>query len=194
MRSLVAQRVSVTPMELDRPELRQLPLTSFSWYLGHRSMGAVVGESQYDRYAVFSTSVHAETRRLPGLGTLDDVVEDLVGVYPNLRSVRVLQRRLHGFSAAQVAIATRADPPDHLIIPMDHRALQGRICTLAFALGTNAGSVRHASALQCPAARLPRFPYLLLDDQGQPFVSFPLTRAVGDDVVDYLQSRRPGRA
>ncbi|CAE7287941.1 clpB, partial [Symbiodinium sp. CCMP2456] len=188
VRGIIAQRVTITPLSLDRPELRQVPLTTFSWYQGYRATGAVVSSSQYDRYAVFSTSAHAETRRLPGSGSLDEIIEDLVSLHPNLRSVRVLQHRLSGFPAAQVAIATRADPADHLIIPLDHRALQGRICTLAFAPGTPADVVRRVCDEQCPPERLPRSPYHLLDDRSQPFVTFPLARAAGDVVIDFLQS------
>ncbi|CAE7821566.1 unnamed protein product [Symbiodinium sp. CCMP2592] len=167
LRELMVTQVKVLPSHLDIPEVRCQPLATFRWHQGFRATGADSAGSQYNRYAVFSTVAHVQVRPLPGTGSLDEVIFDLIAEYPGLRSIRLLQPRLSGFPAAQFVVALRTDPLDARLAPVDFRPLQGRVCTVDFR--SNEGH-RHACdqcIAQCPKDRLPRGHFSLRLPDGQ---------------------------
>ncbi|CAE7487237.1 unnamed protein product [Symbiodinium sp. CCMP2592] len=134
------------------------------------------------RYVAFSTTDHATVRSLPGTGSLDEIIFDLVTVFPGLRSVKLLQQRLVGYPAAQFAIATREDLPASMPVPLDFRPLQGRVCTVALEAGWDASRLRSCCLAACPSERLPVGSFEFLTPKGEPF------HEVGDQVFDFLIS------
>ncbi|CAE7467338.1 CACNA1S [Symbiodinium sp. CCMP2592] len=194
----MAARVGVSPDFLDRPELRNLPLTQFSWFCGHRASGADTDGSQRNRYAAFSTAHHLTLRRLPLGSTLNDVIADLIGEHPRLRAIRVMQHRLEALPSLQVVALTRTDEPHLHVLPFDLRGVQGRVCTLGVPRQLAHDPLAAFCLQSCPQDRLPREPFQLFDPadlpanpaaeleqpdfyRGRPY-QLPVEPAPGDDL------------
>ena len=114
-------RIEVLPEQLDRPELRNRALSHVRWITAGRAAGAVTDDSYRDRYVIFATDTHLELRRLPIGFTINDIVADILGTRPNIRSVRFLQERLPGLPPVQVAVQMRSDPDHAWTLPADLR-------------------------------------------------------------------------
>ena len=180
----LAARVRVTPEHLDRPELRTRPIMSFDWVSGHRTAGAVSSETgQYDRMAIFDVQSHARTRPLPRGWSIEHIVADMLGLFPQLRQVHFLQRRVPGFPSSQIAVTTRAQEPGHFSVPLDFRPFEGRVCTTSLAPGYNHDVVHFVCVRDCPHDRLPRRHFVLVDPDGNPFAIPPLPDAGPDFAV-----------
>ncbi|CAE7779685.1 unnamed protein product [Symbiodinium sp. CCMP2592] len=166
LRMQLASRVQVLPEHLDRPELRNTALASFRWTHEGRASGAVADESFRDRYVVFTTDAHVETKPLPLGATINEVVADLLGSRPRISSVRFLQSRLAGLPPLQVVARQREDPAGTWVTPVDLRPAQGRICTIALALPAASDLLVAQCMHTCPASRLPsqHFELALPDD------------------------------
>ncbi|CAE6973415.1 unnamed protein product [Symbiodinium sp. CCMP2592] len=167
LRRLMVTQVEVYPAHLNHPEVRCQPLATFQWHQGCRATGADPTGSQYNRYAVFSTADHAKVRPLPGSGSFDEIVFDLLAEYPGLRSIRLLKNRLGGFPAAQFVVAQRSDPLVMPLIPVDFRPLQGRVCTVAFQANSGQRQACDRCTAQCPQNRLPPGPFSLQLPDGE---------------------------
>ncbi|CAE6925509.1 unnamed protein product, partial [Symbiodinium sp. CCMP2456] len=136
LRLQIVANIPVSPAELDRPEVRAQAISSFHWATGFRSMGAVTGnEGQYDRYVIFDVESHVQIRRLPRGWSIDQLLADLIGIFPRLRSVHFLQRKLSHLPSVQVSVSTRDFAADGFTLPLDFRPLQGRICSLQVTAG-----------------------------------------------------------
>ena len=164
MRLHLASRIPVFPSDLDRPEQRQRAVSSFAWITGFRATGAVQGsEGQFDRFVIYDSAVHVQTRPLPRGWDLDHVVAELLGIFPRLKSVRFLQRKLPNLPSLQVAVTMRDAPPGQEVLPLDFRHQEGRICTVRVSPGMSAEAVYQVCIRDCPHFRLPRTRFALQD-------------------------------
>ena len=145
LRLQIAASIPIFPSELDRPELRARPITSFAWVTGHRATGAVTGElGQFDRFAIYDTAHHAQVRQLPRAWDLDHIVAEVLSIFPRVRSIRFLRDRLPGMPSVQVSVVMRDAPIGQTVLPLDFRAMEGGICTIRVMPGTAAESGRSA--------------------------------------------------
>eukprot|EP00439_Symbiodinium_sp_Y106_P048541 s310_g6.t1 len=167
-RYLLAARVAIFPETLDRPELRDQPLSCFHWYAGHRLSGAGAPGAR-DRCAVFLTREHLQLRTLPCGWSLNDLTADLLGAFPRLQSIRIMQDRLDQLPPTQVILTMRDDPPACSVMPLDFRKLQGRLCTVALRDGVDFQGVVDQSLQDCPPERLPRSIFQLQSSGGSLF-------------------------
>ncbi|OLP94203.1 hypothetical protein AK812_SmicGene23807 [Symbiodinium microadriaticum] len=169
MRMHLASRIPVFPTVLDRPEQRQRAITSFSWITGFRATGAVQGtEGQFDRFVIYDSAVHVQIRPLPRGWDLNHVVAELLGIFPRLRSVRFLFRKLPNLPSLQVSVTMRDAPLGQEVLPLDFRHQEGRICTVRVSPGMSPGSVYQVCIRDCPHSRLPRRRFTLHDAFGEP--------------------------
>ena len=155
LRLQLAAMVPVQPEHLDRPEQRNVALSCFRWITAHRAAGAVTDETHRGRYVIFATDAHLEIRRLPIGFTINDIVADILGTRPHIRSIRFLRERVSGLPPVQVAAHLREDPDDAWILPVDFRPLQGRICTLPIPARSDGDRIVAHCVHDCPTARLP---------------------------------------
>ena len=186
LRLQLSSRVGVFPEQLDRPELRNQALSHFRWLTAHRATGAVIDDSYRDRYVIFATDTHMELRRLPIGFTINDLIADILGTRPNIRSVRFLQERLPGLPPVQVAVQQRSDPDHVWMLPVDLRPAQGRICTLAAALPATADGLTALCIHECPASRLPPGTFHIQLPSGIAFATLHTT-----DAPDYVLGTPP---
>ena len=169
MRMHLASRIPVFPTALDRPEQRQKAITSFSWITGFRATGAVQGsEGQFDRFVIFDSAVHMQIRPLPRGWDLNHVVAELLGIFPRLRSVRFLLRKLPNLPSLQVSVTMRDAPLEQEVLPLDFRHQEGRVCTIRVSPGMPPESVYQVCLRDCPRSRLPRRRFTLQDAFGEP--------------------------
>ncbi|OLP94487.1 hypothetical protein AK812_SmicGene23513 [Symbiodinium microadriaticum] len=169
MRLHLASRIPFFPSDLDRPEQRQRVISSFAWITGFRATGAVQGsEGQFDRFVIYDSAVHVQTRPLPRGWDLNHVVAELLGIFPRLRSVRFLWHKLPNLPSLQVAVTMRDMPPGQEVLPLDFRHQEGRICTVRVSPGMSAEAVYHVCIRDCPHFRLPRTRFALQDCYGEP--------------------------
>ncbi|CAE7336224.1 unnamed protein product [Symbiodinium sp. CCMP2592] len=169
LRMQLAARVHVFPAHLDRPELRGRSLASFSWRAGHRLAGVSAQDSVRDRYVVFTSADHCTTRQLPHGWSIDHIVADLLGVYPRLMSVNILQERLEQLPPTQLTATMRDDPAG-----VSHHSCR---------LPPFQELVDQCGA-DCPPDRQARQAYQLLANGRDPFVELRL----GPGEPDYLQA------
>ena len=167
LRMTLAAAVHVVPPELDRPELRNLPLASFKWYSGCRATGADHDGAHWAKYALMTTSDHLQVRPLPIGWSLNEVIA--VSVHSRVRAIRILQQRLEALPSLQIVATLSSDLDGGLVMPVDYRRVQGRICTMALVPGQNAAEV-NALGTECPLMRRPREAHVLSEPNGQPFV------------------------
>ena len=173
LRLQLAATIPIYPAELDRPELRSRPVTSFAWVTGYRVAGAVSeNEGQYDRFAIYDSAHHAQVRQLPRAWDLDHIVAEIRSIFPRVRSVRFLRDRLPNMPSVQVSVVMRDAPAGQTVIPLDFRAMEGGICTVRAMPNTAAEDLRQICIRDCPYARLPRVRFALADGFGQ-FLQIP---------------------
>ncbi|CAE7243520.1 unnamed protein product, partial [Symbiodinium necroappetens] len=125
IRLRITASIDLYPADMDRPEIRQQQLSSHDWLTGWRIRGGVGSEAQQDRYALYSTDHHLQLRTMKRGWSINELVADVAGVIPRLRSVRLLVDRLDGLPAIQIAATTRED--FQLVLPDNTplRALPG---------------------------------------------------------------------
>ena len=173
LRLQLAAAIPIYPAELDRPELRSRPVTSFAWVTGYRVAGAVSGHAgQYDRFAIYDSAHHAQVRQLPRAWDLDHIVAEILSIFPRVRSVRFLRDRLPNMPSVQVSVVMRDAPAGQTVIPLDFRAMEGGICTVRVMPNTAVEDLRQICIRDCPHARLPRVRFALADGFGQ-FLHIP---------------------
>ena len=182
IRLRLSTQVPILPEELDRPELRGLCVTSFSWYSGFRAIGGVFSTSQHDRFVIFTTEYHSQVRSLRRGATLDDVVAEVLGIVPRLRNIRILMDRLDGFPPLQVVATTRDCPIPGHATPFDLRPVGGRVCTLNLYPGFSSERLREMITQECPETRRPTRAYMLQLPDGTPLHRLPLL-ALGPDFL-----------
>ena len=184
VRQLLADRIDVFPESLDRPELREQPLTSFRWYQGYRLSGASSSRVHRDRCALFLTGEHMTIRSLPPGCTINSLIADLISSYPRLKAIRILHNRLEQLPPTQITLVMRTDPPGSQIIPLDFRSLQGQVCTLAVRAGADFREIADQVQGECPDTRLPRGLYRLLEPSRTPLQRIP----VGTEAPEFLRA------
>ena len=88
-------------------------------------------EGSIRRYTCLDRLFHVATRRAAEDWTLADYVADAISSNPeNVRSARVLLPPLANLHEPQVVLTASALPLGHFVIPIDMRALGGKICCL----------------------------------------------------------------
>ena len=171
LRMRIAANINVFPPELDRPELRDKVLTSFDWTTGFRAMGAVAGDEllgQYDRYAVFDVASHVQVRHLPRGWSINHLVAELTSLFPRLRSVHFLRCKLPHLPSVQVSVAMRDMPAESFALPVDFRAMEGKICTIRARPQLDEAALGRFCLQTCPSHRLPKRPFTLVDPSDLP--------------------------
>ena len=148
--------VDLYPADMDRPEVRQQQLSSLDWLTGWRIRGGVGSEAQQDRYALYSTDQHLQLRTMRRGWSINELIADIVGVVPRVRSVHLLVDRLDGLPAVQVAVTTREASANQFAVPLDLRGARGRVCTLNLEPGLSADTIVRRIAAECPATHAPQ--------------------------------------
>ena len=147
---------------MDRPEVRQQQLTSFDWLTGWRIRGGVGYEAQQDRYALYSTDHHLQLRTMRRGWSINELIADVAGVVPRVRSVHLLVDRLDGLPAVQIAVTTREAAANQFAIPLDFRGMRGRVCTINLEPGLPVDTVVRRISEECPATHVPQRDYRLV--------------------------------
>ena len=122
-----------------------------------------------------------QIRPLPRGWDLDHVVAELLGIFPRLRSVRFLLRKLPNLPSLQVSVTMRDAPLGQEVLPLDFRHQEGRVCTVRVSPGMSTESVYQVCIRDCPHSRLPRRRFALQDAFGEP-LHIP---GEADDFPDY---------
>ena len=173
IRLRITAAVDIYPSELDRPEVRQQQLSGLSWLSGWRVGGSVCREAQQDRYALLSTDRHLQLRYMRRGWSINELVSDIVGVVPRVRSVRFLVNRLAHLPAVQVVVTTREASITDSAVPLDFREVQGRICTLNIGPGTPNDFLVRRVFEECPATHSPRQDFQIMLPDGGVLQVFP---------------------
>ena len=173
IRLRITATVDIFPPELDRPEIRQQQLSGLSWLSGWRVGGSVCSEAQQDRYALLATDRHLQLRTMRRGWSINELVSDIVGVVPRVRSVRFLVHRLPHLPAVQAVVTTREAAATDSAVPLDFREVQGRICTLHIGPGTPNAVLARQVFEECPATHSPRQDFQLLLPDGGVLQVFP---------------------
>ena len=190
IRLRLSAQVHVLPEELDRPELRGLCVTSFSWYSGFRATGGVSSTSQHHRFALFTTEYHSQIRSLRRGATIDDVIAEVLGIVPRLRNIRILMERIEGFPPLQVVATARDCPIPGHATPIDLRAVGGRVCTLNLFPGFSSARISEMILQDCPEIRRPTRDFMLRLPDDTPFQGMPLL-VLGPDHIRGAEAARP---
>ncbi|CAE7031253.1 ggact.2 [Symbiodinium sp. CCMP2592] len=119
-----------------------------------------------DRYVLFDTTSHASVRRLPAGWSLNDIVADIMGTLPQVRSVRFHTDRLPHLPAVQVTATLRAAEPGVFTTPLDLRSAEGRICTIDAPRACRPDLLQALCVHSCDPTRLPRGPFHLTVPDG----------------------------
>ena len=158
LRMSIAAGLEVLPCTFDRPELRGQLLANFRWFAGHRATGAAAEFSHREQYAIMVPGDHLVLRRLSPGWSFDHVAADVVGLYPKPRSLRILERRLPALPSLQTLRDTTAA---EVVLPVDFRPVQGRVCTLSVRCAAGHDEVVEQGLQDCPTSRQPRVPFAL---------------------------------
>ena len=183
IRLRITAAVDIFPTELDRPEVRQQQLSGLSWLSGWRVGGSVCSEAQQDRYALLATDRHLQLRTMRRGWSINELISDIVGVVPRVRSVRFLVHRLAHLPAVQVVVTTREAPTTDSAVPLDFREVQGRICTLNIGPGTSNALLARRAFEECPATHSPQQDFQILLPDGGVLQVFPAL----DDWPDFVR-------
>ncbi|CAE7585952.1 unnamed protein product [Symbiodinium sp. CCMP2592] len=178
----MAARIEVLPAHLDRPELRNRPVMTFNWATQHRAAGATAELRQQDRYALFDTASHLSVRRLPEGWCINDIVADIIGSQPQVRSVRFHMDRLPHLPAIQVTATLRGAEQRAFTVPLDLRTVEGRICTIDAPIGCRPALLKAICVNSCATGRLPRGLFHLVAPDGS-LAAIPADQAPPFDFV-----------
>ncbi|OLQ11339.1 hypothetical protein AK812_SmicGene4821 [Symbiodinium microadriaticum] len=162
VRLRIVANIDLYPADMDRPEVRQQQLTSFDWLTGWRIRGGVGYEAQQDRYALYSTDHHLQLRTMRRGWSINELIADVAGVVPRVRSVHLLVDRLDGLPAVQIAVTTREAAANQFAIPLDFRGMRGRVCTINLEPGLPVDTVVRRISEECPATHVPQRDYRLV--------------------------------
>ena len=173
IRLRITASIDLYPADMDRPEIRQQQLSSHDWLTGWRIRGGVGLEAQQDRYALYSTEHHLQMRTMKRGWSINELVADVAGVIPRLRSVRLLVDRLDGLPAIQIAATTREAPTAHHAVPLDLRGAGGRVCTINMEPGLSADTIRRRIFDECPASHVPQQDFHLVLPDSTPLHVLP---------------------
>ncbi|CAE7852303.1 SRP19 [Symbiodinium microadriaticum] len=173
IRLRITANIDLYPADMDRPEIRQQQLTSHDWLTGWRIRGGVGPEAQQDRYALYTTDHHLQLRTMRRGWSINELVADVAGVVPRLRSIRLLVDRLDGLPAIQIAATTREVPATHHAVPLDLRGVRGRVCTLNLEPGLNVDTIMRRISEECPASHVPQQDFQLVMPDNTPLRILP---------------------
>ncbi|CAE7300846.1 unnamed protein product [Symbiodinium sp. CCMP2592] len=181
----LAARVSVSPPEHDRWEVRTQPLASFQWSGLARPQERTDALPLPGQYVLFDTEYHMRVRPLGPLWTIDHVVADILSLMPRTRAVRFLHRTLEGLPTLQVSATLRDARPGEEATPLDLRDMTGAICTCYLSPGLPQDGILAAYQQHCPSGHLPTSPFGVVGPSGEAISAVPLV----PPGVDFVKAR-----